>query len=461
MLLRLPKSKSDLDSLISIMNANNTLKNNVMCEQHKVTLPSYSSDVVEYVKILNPLLDNTSNCKRVCLDFGNDINPICALLIEANSIFYNLLKQYNQNSNQVENIDSAKALEQNSDVDKTTIITTKGITDNLKKEVINTISKDNITKSHNVNNNSLAVTNDSNIAGSVNSIHDETKVQKQVVEQNSTSTTTSIDKKDDESLINVNVNSAEITDDDIDGDYNVEKQTSKNPDNITETKIIPSTKGTIPSEPTDKVVLVVDEDNAKEAVNEPETPETKKIEKPEVTVEQSSTKKEKTRPSKTSKTTEIEIKEKSKLGNNLDETLPPPLKNPPVADVPNIDTLEGDNNAAVNNDEEEAFSSNVDNRNYKQQGDDPGESLLDPQENTPYVIPDGFEEAEDSHFFTYFVIMFVVCIVMYLVFYNKRKLLALALEGRHAGNRRSRSRRGGTYSRVNTGFDESKEHLLY
>lgn len=43
---------------------------------------------------------------------------------------------------------------------------------------------------------------------------------------------------------------------------------------------------------------------------------------------------------------------------------------------------------------------------------------------------------DDSHFFAYFLTAVVLCVVGYLVFHNKRKILALILEGRHERQRR-------------------------
>lgn len=43
---------------------------------------------------------------------------------------------------------------------------------------------------------------------------------------------------------------------------------------------------------------------------------------------------------------------------------------------------------------------------------------------------------DDSHFFAYFLTAVVLCVVGYLAFHNKRKILALILEGRHERQRR-------------------------
>ncbi|KAH7932209.1 hypothetical protein HPB51_029442 [Rhipicephalus microplus] len=43
---------------------------------------------------------------------------------------------------------------------------------------------------------------------------------------------------------------------------------------------------------------------------------------------------------------------------------------------------------------------------------------------------------DDSHFFAYFLAAVVLCVIGYLAFHNKRKILALILEGRHERQRR-------------------------
>lgn len=457
----LPKTKSDLDTLISNMNDNSSLKHEVMCKQHKVTLPTYHSDVEEYVKMLNPLLDNEDMCLKMCLTYQDTINPICALIMEANSAFYNLLKQSHVNSTkQAENVDSVNAVEVKSGID-TTVPNTKEITDDLRESV--PINKGNVAAVLSKDN-STAVTNDTSSVTHVITVSVEPVVTNK---HNNTDTPTPIIPKLDPDVgENVNdENSAENTDN-VD-DYNVETAKQTSPSDapvVTQLKTKPATNVTSSPQPNSKPVLV-EEDNAEEAAEvDPANSNQKEIigeesNKPvDATKKKSTTKKVPTSP-KTSEKTAVESKDEFEMSDNLD-VVPPPLQDPPV---PNVETMEGDhillnvnNNAPANMDEEETFSSNID---QKQQAADPGDSGLDIQENTPYIITkDGFVEAEDSHFFTYFVLMFVICIVMYVGFYNKRKILALALEGR--AGRRTRSRRG-TYSRVNTGYDESKEHLLY
>lgn len=467
----LPKSKSELDMVISNMNANDTLKHKIMCENHKITLPKFQSDVVEYVKLLNPLLDDLNMCKTMCLDLGDSINPICAFIMEANDIFYNNIKKIDKNSTTPsEYVDSAKAIEQSSRIDKMVSIT-KEITDNSNKDSVPINEGNVVSVLKNSFNHSALIDTKTN----VKSIYDESSIQSRLVktvgtDKPNTSTTPRIALTP---LVDVD-ESVEITNDDA-GDYPIqtEGQPPKQDTTLMKTNENPPDK--ISPEPQKKNINKFgDDSDVDDAANEaegdtleanefkPSKFEDKTVSNSVLKLKEKTTKissqKIKSTPPKTSANTVIEIKEDS--GNDNNEALPPPIEN-------NVDTLEGDNilinsnnNGEVNNDDEE-FSSNIDQKNYKQQGDDTGDFHLDVQENTPYIIPkDGFIEAEESHFFSYFLLMFVVCMAMYLVFYNKRKLLALALEGRHESGRRIRSRRG-TYSRVNTGHDESKEHLLY
>ncbi|KAK8765257.1 hypothetical protein V5799_032133, partial [Amblyomma americanum] len=58
---------------------------------------------------------------------------------------------------------------------------------------------------------------------------------------------------------------------------------------------------------------------------------------------------------------------------------------------------------------------------------------------------------DDSHFFAYFLTAVVLCVVGYLAFHNKRKILALILEGRHERQRRH----NGHYRRLDNVDDAS------
>lgn len=90
--------------------------------------------------------------------------------------------------------------------------------------------------------------------------------------------------------------------------------------------------------------------------------------------------------------------------------------------------------------------------------------------NTPEKVPytHTFVNAEDSHFFAYFMTMVIICIIGYLVYHNKQKIFALALEGR---SRRSTRRRPNTsgYRKLDSNLEEavtsacstSVTHVIY
>lgn len=85
------------------------------------------------------------------------------------------------------------------------------------------------------------------------------------------------------------------------------------------------------------------------------------------------------------------------------------------------------------------------------------------------VRGDPFVEAEESHFFTYFISMAVLSIIMYLVFHNKKKLVALAVEGRRTRSTTRRRPNTASYSKLDCNLEEamvsnttaSVTHVLY
>ncbi|KAF4526445.1 hypothetical protein B566_EDAN014057 [Ephemera danica] len=68
-----------------------------------------------------------------------------------------------------------------------------------------------------------------------------------------------------------------------------------------------------------------------------------------------------------------------------------------------------------------------------------------------------FRDAEDSHFFAYFLTLSVICIIGYLVFHNKNKILALVLEGRKGprGGRSSRRPSTSSYRKLDSTLEEA------
>lgn len=508
-ILPFPKNEIELDSLISNFNANETLKNTIMCGQHKVTLPLNETGVVDYVKLVNPYLDTPKTCEKLCLQFDNSINPICALLMQANAVYSQLLELNQQKFNgDIQNVDSAKAQEEGSVVQKT-VPNTKEVIDEVvpikNKEIpsVNTnqvsdLLVENSTASSSTPGEVVLGEKDSNLAKSVESVHEKVTLLNIAV-QNSTlllnTEQTSLNNPVDfvgeqqgVNAINKELNSDENTDDDDDV-LQTEKETPLPVVEVKTTQTQPSstsTKGTLgPAK-----LPAIDEDNAEEAENDADNSllqlkHNKKMAQPkgesQTSAVQETSVAQNNKKSKTKSTTTTEKVDDPKvifdngdnLGNDQDDVdldgggdISPRMG---LQESP-VETLERDpTNKVVKNQvaADDSFYSSVDHRSYKQ-GDDAGGAgslLAEVEENVPYIkmgpTKDRFVEAEDSHFFTYFMLMFVICIVLYLIFYNKRKLLALALEGRHAGGRRVRSRKSTSYSRVSTGFDESKQQLLY
>ncbi|XP_071453427.1 trans-Golgi network integral membrane protein 1-like [Hetaerina americana] len=70
------------------------------------------------------------------------------------------------------------------------------------------------------------------------------------------------------------------------------------------------------------------------------------------------------------------------------------------------------------------------------------------------VYHDTFVDAQDSHFFAYFLTMVVICIIGYLVFHNKQKIIALALEGRRMQGSRRRPNTS-SYKKLDSNLEEA------
>jgi Keratinocyte-associated gene product len=72
-------------------------------------------------------------------------------------------------------------------------------------------------------------------------------------------------------------------------------------------------------------------------------------------------------------------------------------------------------------------------------------------------ITDPFFEETESNFFGYFLFLMLVCIVAYVVYHNKSKILALLLEGRRANGGRGGSRRKHTaaYRKLDSNLEEA------
>lgn len=89
---------------------------------------------------------------------------------------------------------------------------------------------------------------------------------------------------------------------------------------------------------------------------------------------------------------------------------------------------------------------------------------LDIQHKDDYVLAenpkenvDPFFSNGDSNFFTYFMLLMLLCIIMYVGYHNKSKVLALVLEGRRGSNSRGGGRRKHTaaYRKLDSNLEEA------
>lgn len=72
-------------------------------------------------------------------------------------------------------------------------------------------------------------------------------------------------------------------------------------------------------------------------------------------------------------------------------------------------------------------------------------------------VSDPFFAEGDSNFFTYFMLLMLLCIIMYVGYHNKSKVLALVLEGRRGSNSRGGGRRKHTaaYRKLDSNLEEA------
>ncbi|XP_052121900.1 trans-Golgi network integral membrane protein 2 isoform X2 [Frankliniella occidentalis] len=71
-----------------------------------------------------------------------------------------------------------------------------------------------------------------------------------------------------------------------------------------------------------------------------------------------------------------------------------------------------------------------------------------------------FEEAEDSHFFAYFMTLSALCILGYLVYHNKRKIIAMAVEGKKGRNSGRRRPNSASYHKLDSNLEEAMSSNL-
>lgn len=92
----------------------------------------------------------------------------------------------------------------------------------------------------------------------------------------------------------------------------------------------------------------------------------------------------------------------------------------------------------------------------------------DPVKQVEPIVEDGvqhkkieyveFEEDPDSNFFTYLCVLMFLCVLLYILYQNRHKILALFLEGRRGGRRSRERSKGGSkaaYSKLDCNLEEA------
>ncbi|XP_059621740.1 trans-Golgi network integral membrane protein 1-like [Phlebotomus argentipes] len=78
-----------------------------------------------------------------------------------------------------------------------------------------------------------------------------------------------------------------------------------------------------------------------------------------------------------------------------------------------------------------------------------------PDNKMELVETDPFQDPDKSNFFTYFMALMAVCILAYVVYHNKTKVLALVLEGRRSSQGRGRRKHTAAYRKLDSNLEEA------
>lgn len=160
------------------------------------------------------------------------------------------------------------------------------------------------------------------------------------------------------------------------------------------------------------------------------------------------------------KTDDIVVPPKS-LNNFDEEGLPENID-----DDQNLISETNLQNASIDNDEEsdEDANNNFDTNNdlvnedvHKQiNNEQPPDGYLKDVDSQEEIRPDPFISDTDSNFFTYFMFLLLICIICYVGYHNKSKVLALVLEGRRSnGGRNGRRKHTAAYRKLDTNLEEA------
>ena len=74
------------------------------------------------------------------------------------------------------------------------------------------------------------------------------------------------------------------------------------------------------------------------------------------------------------------------------------------------------------------------------------------------IVPDPFYADSDSNFFSYFMFLMLACVIAYVAYHNKQKILALILEGRRtrtSGRGGRRKQHTAAYQKLDSNLEEA------
>ncbi|GAB0088820.1 hypothetical protein DMENIID0001_032840 [Sergentomyia squamirostris] len=87
---------------------------------------------------------------------------------------------------------------------------------------------------------------------------------------------------------------------------------------------------------------------------------------------------------------------------------------------------------------------------------EPKDTNIAANDGMEVVKQDPFQEEDESNFFTYFMCLMLMCILAYVVYHNKTKVLALVLEGRPSNQARNgRRKHTAAYRKLDSNLEEA------
>lgn len=154
--------------------------------------------------------------------------------------------------------------------------------------------------------------------------------------------------------------------------------------------------------------------------------------------------------------------ENSLADNAVFDNLDTQSENPDKEMDLNVENID----AGLGEDDEDMYPDNIERDNNRNDHvnkfpQETGNDIEPPENDSlPRVQRVNFEEDPDSNFFTYLCIVMFLSILLYILYHNRQKILALLVEGRQGrGSRRSRERsRNGSkaaYSKLDCNLEEA------